>query len=192
MALVRDDVLQPPGPADRVFKIRTRAKQTDPPLPDVIRKDQVRGAYKSIEFEPEFVTVTLEAGRGHESPDREAADEAAAAKPAARLRRNDFPVENRTEFGVSQSKADLQARIISRCQLMLRSGYSNGTSVQRFLKAPAFASWPMAHKLADFHALVFLASYLDPATGAAVAKSVASGGPLDEGIQLLVDDILEG
>lgn len=158
-ALVRDGVLAPPAAGDALFRIRAPAGG-EPPLPEVIRKDALRGRYKSAEFEPEFVTVTLEAGRGHESAAKEAADGGPFFRHAA------FPVENRGDLGApAQTPAAMRAHLA------------------------AHRSEPYAQRLSDFHALLYLARLLDVDTAVAVATAVAAERPLGEGLELILRSI---
>ena len=155
MALVRDKVLAAPAHTDAMIRIRTAAPG-EPPMPEVIRKEKLRGRYKSTEFEPEFATVSLEAGHGHESAAKEAADGGPFFKHAT------FPVENRSMFGVVQSAGSMREHLAR------------------------YKAEPHHVRLSDFHALMFLATHLDSETGAAIAAAVGKGQPLEEGILLLL------
>ena len=158
MALVRDGVMAtPPHSPTALLRIRDAAPR-EPPLPEVIRKDKVRGRYKSNEFEPEFATVSLEAGRGHESAEKERAD------GGPFFRHADFPVENRAAFSGTPQPSPAAIRDL----LNRHKGE------------------PYHHRLSDFHALMYLSTALDAETGGAIAAAVAKNEPLGEGLLLLL------
>lgn len=158
-SLVRDKVLAPPAsPSDPMFHVRP-AKPGEPPLPDVIRKDTVRGRFKSDKFEPEFCVVTLEAGRGHESAAKEVADGGPLFKHCT------FPVENRQEFGIVQSPQEMKRHLTR------------------------YRSEPYHQRMSDFHALVYLATLLDVETAVAAAQAVKEGKPFSEGLQLIMQSL---
>jgi nuclear protein localization family protein 4 len=170
VAIVRDGVVQPPAPTDPVFKVRVPQRAEEPPVPEVISQTENRMT-RVTEFSPWYGLVTLESGAAVSKPAVPAANGAPAAPQtivAPLFRRSVFDVENREELGVTQTAA----------------------KVKRYLQSLPKAE-PMQSKLADFHLLLFLARLLDPQTAAAAAVSVAQNSPVNEGIELLLDSILQ-
>lgn len=159
VALVRDDVLARPTASDSMIRIRA-AQGGEPPLPEVIRKDAVRGRWKSNEFEPEFATITLEVGRG--TDEGGAAGSAPGSGGGPLFRHATFPVENREVFGTLQSAAAIRTHL---------STHRNE---------------PLHHRLSDFHAILYLAKLLDVDTAVAVAEAVRKGTPFAEGLELIM------
>ncbi|RYG54106.1 hypothetical protein EON66_07610 [archaeon] len=81
---------------------RREAAAGEPPIPEIIQKDQVRGAYRVTEFDPDIMVITVEvAGAKDKSAD--------AARPL--FQHNSFPVENRAAFGVVQSHDALKRHL---------------------------------------------------------------------------------
>lgn len=161
VSVVRDGVAAPPAPGDTHFRVRAH-KPGEPPLPDVVLTDMTRGRYKSDKWDPDFNLVTLQAGTAGGS----GGGGGGAATPL--LRYCAFPVENRREFGTAQSPQAMAAHL---------RGRPRGE--------------PYHARMADFHALVYLAHMLDVETAAAAAAAVAAGTPFSEGLELIMAS-LEG
>lgn len=159
VSVVRDGVIAPPAPGDAAFKVHA-PQPGEPPLPDVVISDMARGRHKSSSWDPDFNLVTLQAGTGHETAAKERADGGPMFRHAS------FPVENRRDFGIVQTRAALAAHLRQ------------------------YRSEPYHHSMSDFHALLFMTIEFDTDTAVAVAQAVASGAEFSEGLQLIMQTVV--
>lgn len=168
VAMVRDGVLAVPRPADVKFNRRAVRKDVpgELPVPDILFKDQLRGAHRVDAFDPDTCFVSIEAAGAAPAPPAAAPGSEvalAAAKSAPILKFADgFPRCNRDTFG---DKQDVPA-------------------LARYLRA--HARDPLAATLANFHVLVFLARVVDVDTAVAAAAAIAAGKPIPDGVEALL------
>jgi nuclear protein localization family protein 4 len=168
MAMVRDNVITLPTAADVKFTRRELKKDVpgELPVPEIIVKDSVRGAYRADTFDPDFCIVSIEAGAGSGSATSASAYGASDAIKSAAIEKSkplfkhpgDFPIENRQAFRIEQ----------------------DGTALQRLFNA--YKTEPLQHRLSNFHVLLYLAVLLDVPQAVACAKAVASNMPVPKEI----------
>jgi len=164
MAMVRDNVLAVPKATDVKFRRRQLTKDaplgTELPVPDILAKDALRGAYRTDEFDPDVCVITMEASAGGSATGVDA-DRAPVFKHEA------FVPANREAFGIRPTPpVDLRAHLRS------------------------FPSEPYQARLSDFNALVFISRALDHHTALAAAGAVAKSTPVDSGIQLILEALV--
>jgi len=148
MALERDRVLDDSKDPELV---QVRKERKGEVLPRVIRQDDKLGAKEVTRFETEFLLVEVNTGRP------------VGSSAAPMFKHATFPIENRRDFGESQSSDAMR------------------THLQKF------RSEPYHERLSDFHALLYIAQLFDMETAEAVAECVVNGKPLHEGVTLMLD-----
>eukprot|EP01029_Cantina_marsupialis_P027591 TRINITY_DN773066_c0_g1_i1.p1 TRINITY_DN773066_c0_g1~~TRINITY_DN773066_c0_g1_i1.p1 ORF type:complete len:555 (-),score=135.14 TRINITY_DN773066_c0_g1_i1:184-1848(-) len=148
-AMVRDEVVSEDLSHDPELVFTRESKRSNKIyVPPVIRNDKEKGAQEVNEFEVEFALV--EVGTG-----------GAKKRRKTTFARDEFVIENRSDFGFYQNNEELMKFIKNRGELH--------------------------EALSDFHCLLYIAKVFDAETAQKVAQCCISGESVPDGVQLMLE-----
>jgi len=156
MALARDGVLADPNPNDTVMKMKQpRPNTNDPPAPEFITTSKDWGRKRGFEMDTDAGIVTLAVG-------------GAPSGTTSKFRHVNFPIENRTDYGITQAPVNVKQQLLS------------------------FRSESLNNRLSDFHLLLYLITLFDVKTAVLTATAIMENKSIPEGVVLMLDDITGG